>query len=318
MMAHDTNNPSSNQLLFIVPMSDRGYSRSSRIGDTEKWNAELIDENKALKLRLENPFANLPEDKKARAKALDAIVERGARGYIELGRALREIKDGDYFKELGFETWEGYCIERRNIAKRYAYYLIDAYDLCTMVQSKGLPPLPTERHARELLALREDESKMLEAYETFLELDASTRTASALRGIVGGYLPKPSDSPETVGKTGLVVGELQEPSGGLSNVEPGTLAEESTPLSAAPELLPSVSPPNAGALGPTPSVGGGAEAPHLVVHLSLDTAIEDAFAKADAGDDKIIEDLKWAAYTISRKLKALGYEPFDWMKDEPT
>src|SRR3990167_1959361 len=193
MMAHDTNNPSINPLLFIVPMPDRGYSKSSRVGDLERWNAELLDEKKALLQRIENPFADLPEDKKARAKALDAIVERGARGYIELGRALREIKDGDYFKELGFETWEGYCIERRNIAKRYAYYLIDAYDLCTMVQSKGLPPLPTERHASELLALREDEPKMLEAYETFLELDASTRTANALRGIVAGYIPSRRD-----------------------------------------------------------------------------------------------------------------------------
>ena len=341
MMAHDTNNPSINPLLFIVPMPDRGYSKSSRLGDTEKWNAELIDENKSLKLRLDNPFADLPEDKKARAKALDAIVERGARGYIELGRALREIKDGDYFKELGFETWEGYCIERRNIAKRYAYYLIDAYDLCTMVQSKGLPPLPTERHARELLALREDESKMLEAYETFLELDASTRTASALRGIVGGYLPS---KPETVRETAseaelrlrpqvetvipdrtisVSIPDSSVGESGSSTEQVGEAGESgltpvcSTPIGDYPYGRPD-SLPNTPALGPTPSVGESAAAPHLVVHIALDAAIEDAFAKAEAGDDKIIEDLKWAAYNINRKLKALGYEPFDWTKDEPT
>jgi len=187
MMAHDANNLSINPLLFIVPMPDRGYSKSSRLGDTEKWNAELIDENKSLKLRLDNPFADLPEDKKARAKALDAIVERGARGYIDLARALSEIKQSELFRELGFNKWEDYCIEKRNIAKSYAYKLLEAFEICTIVQNKGLPPPVTESHARELRPLLEDESKLLEAYETFLELDASTRTASALRGM----MPKP-------------------------------------------------------------------------------------------------------------------------------
>src|SRR3990167_2102653 len=350
MMAHDANNLSINPFLFIVPMPDRGYSKSSRLGDTEKWNAELIDENKSLKLRLDNPFADLPEDKKARAKALDAIVERGARGYIDLARALSEIKQSELFRELGFDKWEDYCIEKRNIAKSYAYKLLEAFEICTIVQNKGLPPPVTESHARELRPLLEDESKLLEAYEMFLELDASTRTANALRGIVAGYLPsrgenavpaasEPSPAAQTAGPTidDSSVGESGRESGVQDVVTarasygpPGNLASLPLPMEregqevqrGVPDArLPaaaSPAPPSARALGPTPSVGESAAAPHLVVHLSLDAAIEAAFAKADAGDDKIIEDLKWAAYTISRKLKALGYEPFDWMKDEPT
>ena len=328
MMAHDANNLSINPLLFIVPMPDRGYSKSSRLGDTEKWNAELIDENKSLKLRLDNPFADLPEDKKARAKALDAIVERGARGYIDLARALSEIKQSELFRELGFDKWEDYCIEKRNIAKSYAYKLLEAFEICTIVQNKGLPPPVTESHARELRPLLEDESKLLEAYETFLELDASTRTASALRGIVAGYLPSRRDDaiPEasepspaahaagptiddsSVGESGLGGGHVSDVGQNETGLASGIAA---LVTQSAPDSLPNFE------LGPTPSVGESAAAPHLVVHIALDAAIEDAFAKAEAGDDKIIEDLKWAAYNINRKLKALGYEPFDWTKDEP-
>ena len=282
MMAHDTNNPSINPLLFIVPMPDRGYSKSSRLGDTEKWNAELIDENKSLKLRLDNPFADLPEDKKARAKALDAIVERGARGYIDLARALSEIKQSELFRELGFNKWEDYCIEKRNIAKSYAYKLLEAFEICTIVQNKGLPPPVTESHARELRPLLEDESKLLEAYEMFLELDASTRTANALRGIVAGYLPsrgenavpaasEPSPAAQTAGPTiddssvgesgresgvgGSQIGELPDQQRTDAPLEPGGKAVRNPGPSAANPSL-----PNAPALGPTLGVGESAAA----------------------------------------------------------
>ncbi len=189
---------------MLDPTMPSRYETAARKGGNERLyiskSNELDDENKALKLQLQNPFANLPQEKNLRAAALDKIVERGARSYIELGRALKEIKGDGLYALLGFDTWEDYCIEKRNIAKSYAYYLVACYDLSTMVESKGLPIPQTERHARELLALKDDESKMLDAYHDFLELDDTTRTASALRGIVQGYLPpKPETGRESGG-----------------------------------------------------------------------------------------------------------------------
>jgi len=55
---------------------------------------------------------------------------------------------------LGYDTWEGYCIEKRNIAKSYAYYLVACYEISTIVESKGLPIPQTENHARDYLAER--------------------------------------------------------------------------------------------------------------------------------------------------------------------
>lgn len=71
------------------------------------------------------------------------------------------MHDEEFYTELGFSNgtdgWEAYCLEKRGIALRYAYYHIEAFDICTMVQSRSLPPPRTERHARELYPLRDDE-----------------------------------------------------------------------------------------------------------------------------------------------------------------
>jgi N6-adenosine-specific RNA methylase IME4 len=83
---------------------------------------------------------------------LDEVVRTGMSAFLDVGRALMEIRDRRLYRDT-FGTFEEYCRERHEMTRRYANYLIDcnviADDLGTIV-----PILPaTESQYRELAPL---------------------------------------------------------------------------------------------------------------------------------------------------------------------
>lgn len=85
-----------------------------------------------------------------RLQGLEIIIERGRASFIEVGKALAEIKSANLYAEE-FGTFEAYCQERWGFGKRYANMIIES---SATVQSLGSIPgtmVPTtERQAREL------------------------------------------------------------------------------------------------------------------------------------------------------------------------
>jgi hypothetical protein len=92
-----------------------------------------------------------PLETPPRLADLEQVVERGlrtiGRGVIEMGNALREIRDRRAYRET-HRTWETYCRERWDIGRNYANKLIRA---AALAEEMGTA-VPTERAARALLA----------------------------------------------------------------------------------------------------------------------------------------------------------------------
>jgi hypothetical protein len=83
---------------------------------------------------------------------LETVIQRGFDSFVEVGRALMEIRDRRLYREQGFSTFEVYCRKRWNFSRQRGHQLITAVavadNVSTVVDSR-----PTERQARELARL---------------------------------------------------------------------------------------------------------------------------------------------------------------------
>ena len=98
----------------------------------------------------------------------EATINRGLGTFIEVGNALRVIRDRLLYREHG-DTFEDYVRDRFDLSRRYAYYQINAASvggvLCTIVH---IPPPIRESQVRPLVTLASDEDK-IEAWKIAVE-----------------------------------------------------------------------------------------------------------------------------------------------------
>ena len=57
---------------------------------------------------------------KSRIEELEEIIERGLKSFVEVGLALTEIREGRLYKQLGYKSFESYCVDRWKIKRAYA------------------------------------------------------------------------------------------------------------------------------------------------------------------------------------------------------
>ena len=90
-------------------------------------------------------------------RRLEKIVEDGLQTFIEVGNALREIRDGKLYREK-WTTFEGYVEDRFDIGKSQAYRLIEAVETKEMVDkvSPMGDKITNERQLRELAKVPEE------------------------------------------------------------------------------------------------------------------------------------------------------------------
>src|SRR5262245_5976189 len=99
-----------------------------------------------------------------RLSELEAVIERGQQTFIEVGRALTEIRDSGLYR-TEFATFEEYCKTRWGWERQRAYQLISASDAVTKMSTvvdkeepieieEELPPVTNERQARELAKIK--------------------------------------------------------------------------------------------------------------------------------------------------------------------
>ncbi len=118
----------------------------------------------------------LSTPERSRLAELESLVERGLRTFVEVGKALMEIRESRLYRET-HGTFETYCRERWGFSKRRGNQLIQAAEVGTMV------PVENERQARELVPLLDDEAELVRIYRTARQQFGDDLTASVLSEI---------------------------------------------------------------------------------------------------------------------------------------
>jgi len=104
---------------------------------------------------------------KAELERLEGVIATNLTAFYEVGRALMEIRDNNYYCDvLGYETFEAYCRERWDMSRRNAYYLIDSATVVENVNNCSQKPA-TESQCRPLSKLNPEQQ--VQAWEMAVE-----------------------------------------------------------------------------------------------------------------------------------------------------
>lgn len=128
---------------------------------------------------------------------LEKVIERGAKTFLEVGRALAAIRDSKLYRE-GFKTFEAYCSERWGYEKRYSHYLANASETAVRIQqiAESKPDLGTIVHKLcesegRLRELADVSDKDLPKVLRKLAKSDEPVTAKAIKKAVSEVLPPP-------------------------------------------------------------------------------------------------------------------------------
>ncbi|MDP9438820.1 MAG: hypothetical protein M3P49_08760 [Actinomycetota bacterium] len=91
-----------------------------------------------------------------RLDELEGVIERGLQTFVEVGNAIREIRDSRLYKQ-SHETFEDYCRERWGWSDSRARQLIGAAGAVETVTTVTVPGPANERMARELAPLAKED-----------------------------------------------------------------------------------------------------------------------------------------------------------------
>lgn len=79
----------------------------------------------------------LAPNEQFRLEQCEKAIERGLNTFVEVGRALTEIRDAKLYR-VGFKTFEAYCKERWEIGRSRAYELIDQAKVVAAITDAGV------------------------------------------------------------------------------------------------------------------------------------------------------------------------------------
>ena len=71
---------------------------------------------------------------------LESIISRGKQFYIEMGLALRAIRDRRKYRDAGFTDFDEYCRARQQMSRRHADRIIKAAEVGLVLRPFGLTP----------------------------------------------------------------------------------------------------------------------------------------------------------------------------------
>lgn len=144
---------------------------------------ELVDTGEAELAEVLAP----PEQQ--RLAELEAFVERGLQTFVEVGLALSEIRESRLYRET-YDTFEAYCEQRWGFVDSRARQLIAASETVTTVTAAGLPAPASERQARELAPLRQDEPQLVETWRELRSEYGDEVTAVKVKRVVKNRLER--------------------------------------------------------------------------------------------------------------------------------
>jgi hypothetical protein len=121
--------------------------------------------------------------------ALETIVDEGLTIFIEVGRALAEIRDRRLYR-ASHSTFEEYVHERWLLSRTRAYQLIDAAVVVTEMSTMVDTPPSNERQARELLPLKDEDEAIVEVWRGLRGQYGDRVTAHRVKFEVERYLER--------------------------------------------------------------------------------------------------------------------------------
>ena len=94
---------------------------------------------------------------KQELERLESVIQKNIGTFYEVGRALTEIREKKYYREvLGFETFEEYCKKRWDFASNYARRLIASAATVENIKSVPIGTFPaTESQVRSLAKIKD-------------------------------------------------------------------------------------------------------------------------------------------------------------------
>jgi hypothetical protein len=130
--------------------------------------------------------------------ALEDKVKRGSAAFVEVGKALAQIREGKGYKLRGFATFEDYCEKMFGITDRHGRRLIQATETSATVEKITGQMPGSESVARELTSIAGDQKKV-EKVAAILEkrgYSVVTATAEAVKEAVSRVnAPRPAAAP---------------------------------------------------------------------------------------------------------------------------
>ncbi len=135
-----------------------------------------------------------------RLTELESIVEPGLKTFDEVGKALEEIRNQKLYRETE-RTFQAYCRNKWNIARRTAYQLIDAARVMENLAEIGIPKPTKESQVRPLTKL--DPELQIKIWEEALELATNGKpTGAAVKKLVDGHLSSEGEKTKPSTKNG--------------------------------------------------------------------------------------------------------------------
>jgi hypothetical protein len=120
----------------------------------------------------------LSDAERAELAELESIIERGVLSFVNVGRALRRVRDTRLYRET-HATFEAYVAERFDLKRQRAYELIEAASIHDVVVGNGDTPPARESHAAALAPLKDEPEKLAEVWRT-----ATAAAAAARRPVI--------------------------------------------------------------------------------------------------------------------------------------
>lgn len=143
-----------------------------------------------------NEVIKLDVHQRKELSKLETVIQNGLATFIEVGLALRDIRDSGLYKEK-FPTFEKYVAGRWGFDKSYAYRLIDAAEVKEDLSPMGdkspvVKSLTSERQLRELA--RVNRESLPEVIEELQEIEDAGEKITAK---VINQVATPFITPET-------------------------------------------------------------------------------------------------------------------------
>jgi hypothetical protein len=126
-----------------------------------------------------------PEAERYRANRLtelEAVIERGRETFVQVGRALAEIRDARLYR-ANYPSFDAYCRDRWGWSGRHVRRQIEATRIVTALGPIGPTPA-SEGVARELVPLRHNLDAVRKAWSDVTDRFGSEPTAVQVRSVV--------------------------------------------------------------------------------------------------------------------------------------
>ena len=132
-----------------------------------------------------------------RLMELETLIAHNQERFCEIGRALKEIRDGRFYKNALFETFEEYTRARWDIGRSQAYRLITSYEVIRNLSPIGDKLPANESQVRPLAQLESCEQR--KAWKDFMNSGIEL-TAHNIRKFIDARKSKPQKRPDLSGQ----------------------------------------------------------------------------------------------------------------------